>query len=593
MRSLSDELAEIRAGLVETGPLVSHADAQRNYKARKRNHKKQCIAILDMETDPFDNKRPNDYIFPFLAVLYSDQFETVIIWEENYEIFINRLIASILALPSAFTIYAHNGGKFDFMFLVHKLRGEVSFKGRGIMRASIGPHELRDSYHIIPEKLATMAKQKFDYERLRRQSREQWRTEIIAYCISDCENLFAYVKRFIEKYGFKISIGAAAIAKLGEHYKVDKVAPSTDTMLRNFFFGGRVECIAGAGYYAGNFKLYDVNSMYPYAMANFNHPIGSDYLKRPGRPNNSTIFLRLTCANNGALLGKDDTGNLVSNKSSGEFFTSKWEYETALELGLIADVRVLECIDNFRFTNFEKFVTPLYTQRALEKAALERLTQLGIDSGSEFDAINSEVLFLKLILNNAYGKFAQNPRRYKDHFLTDPGERPVIGDDEPDYDRLPEFEGETYWIWSRPSPSLRFNNVGTAASITGAARSILMRAIHGAKNPIYCDTDSLICEELRGQRIHKTELGAWDLEKEISELIVCGKKLYAYKTLDGTKTVVRSKGTAGLEWNDMLGMLEGDTRTVTNRGATLTKTGRQYYISRRIARTAPLRLASA
>lgn len=560
---------------------------KQNYRKRLKAKKMRNVAVLDMETDPFDNKRPNDLILPFLAVLYSDEFETIVIWEQDHEIFINRLVAAILGLPDAFTIYAHNGGKFDFMFLVSRLRGSVSFKGRGIMRANIGRHEIRDSYHIIPERLAAYKKDGFDYSTLTKARREKFKDTIIEYCVNDCRYLLDLVKKFIMKYGFKISVGAAAIATLqGAGYKVDKVAPSTDEGLRRFFFGGRVECIAGAGYFQGPLKLYDVNSMYPFVMATMRHPIGSEYVYRPGKPNASTVFLKLKCENNGALLARNEAGELTTRIPQGEFFTSKWEYETALELGLIRKVEILECVDNFRRSNFAKFVEPLYAERAAEKELLKTLPK----GSAEYDRCKAAVLFLKLILNNAYGKFAQNPRRYREHYLTDPGEVPP-DDEHGGYDKPPEFMGAEYWIWSRAAPTMRFNNVGTSASITGGARAVLMRAIHSAKNPIYCDTDSLICEELRDHNLHAIELGAWDLEKQISELIVCGKKLYAYKDLTGEETI-KSKGTAGLTWNDMLALLNGENRLISNVGPTLTRTGNQSYITRTIRRTTPVRLVA-
>ena len=565
-------------------PAQTSPERQRAYRQRKKATRHKNIAILDLETDPFDNNSQAE-IHPFCGVLYSEEFETIVIWEADHELFVEKLYAAIIGLPGAFTIYAHNGGKFDFMFLIHKLRGEVSFKGRGIMRANIGEHEIRDSYHIIPERLANMQKQDFDYAKLNRATREKYKVDTIAYCISDCKNLLYFVKKFIENYGFKISVGAAAIAKLSENYKVEKVAAFTDERLRRFFMGGRVECIAGAGYYSGNLKLYDVNSMYPFVMATFQHPIGSDYVYRDGKPNKQTCFLRVSCKNNGALLGKDENGDLKADIREGEFFTSINEFNAAKELGLIWNIKILECVDNMRYTNFKAFVTPLYEMRAIEKA---RANSLPLGSEERLQA-ESESLFLKLIMNNAYGKFAQNPRKYKEHFLTDPGDKPPV-DKDGGYDDMPEFQGEKYWIWSRPAPSLRFNNVGTAASITGAARSILLRAIHAAKNPIYCDTDSIICEELRGFDLHSTNLGAWDLEKEITELIVCGKKLYAYKTKAG-KEVIKSKGASGLEWNDMLELLYDEQKLSVNKGPTLTRRGDQYYISRRISRTAPLNSA--
>ena len=591
---ITAELTALRASLpVDAGdpeqPVKTNAERQRSFKQRKKEKRHRNIAILDMETDPFDNVS-RETIYPYLAVLYSDEFETVVIWEEDHAVFIDCLLSAIVALPEQFTIYAHNGGKFDFMFLVHKLRGEVSFKGRGIMRAYIGNHEIRDSYHIIPERLAGMKKMDFDIAKVgTRANRQAHREAIIKYCISDCSNLLYFVKKFLDKFGFKISVGAAALAKLSEHYRVEKVMPTVDERLRQFFFGGRVECISGAGYFKGPLKLYDVNSMYPFVMSSMRHPIGSEYLHRPGKPNINTAFMILECENNRAFVTRDHMGNLTTEVERGVFFVSKYEYQAALELDLISDVKIIECVDNFRFTTFEKFVDPLYRERAEQKTYLETLSK----SHADYEQTASEILFLKLILNNAYGKFAQNPRRYKEHYLTDPGEVPPHKATEPAYDKPPEFQGADYWIWSRPAPKLRFNNVGTAASITGGARAILMSAIHHAKNPIYCDTDSLICEELRGHRLHKTDLGSWDLEKKISELIICGKKLYAYRDESGDETIIKSKGTQSLTWDNMLSIMQGETLQFTNRAPTLTRRGEQDYISRRIKRTTPLNAAFA
>lgn len=581
MNDLSSELAALRLDATKYfhAPVVAKTGAQRQkaYKDRQKKKRRENIAILDMETDPFD-AASEDEIKPFCAVLYSEQFATIEIWEGNFNVFVDKLLTAIIELPDSFTIYAHNGGKFDFMFLVHRLRGEVSFKGRGIMRATIGAHELRDSYHIIPERLSTMQKSEFDYNKLRRATREQFRREILDYCISDCQNLLYFVNKFLDKFGFKLTAGAAALAKCREHYRPESVSPYIDEKVREFYIGGRVECLQGAGYWKEDLKLYDVNSMYPYAMANFRHPIGSEYVFRGGNPGANTAFLRLRCDNIGrALLGHDESGALTSNVRTGEFVCSKHEFEIAQTFGLIENVEVLECVDNFKFTDFKKFVDPLYDDRAKYKDHLSSLEK----GSEEYKRTMADILFLKLLLNSCYGKFAQNPRKFKEHYLTDPGERA------PDYGDVPEFMGAEYWIWSRQTQKLKFLNVGTSASITGAARAVLMRAIHLAKNPIYCDTDSLICSELRGVPIDNLQLGAWKLETEISELIVCGKKEYAYKTCGGKEKIV-TKGASGLSWNDMLEILAGEMKISVNRAPTLTKRGEQSYIRRTIRRTAPL-----
>src|SRR5262249_23146173 len=158
----------------------------------KRADRERCVAVLDFETDPFDNgvrngvlhKNLQARIFPFLAVLYSDQFDHVVIWEEDFTSFVEKVLAVIASLPEAFTIYAHNGGAFDYMFFIEKLRGAVKFKGRGMMRAVIPgkdgiEHELRDSKHIIPAPLAEAAgKMKFGYDKMKKSKRHKHREKI-------------------------------------------------------------------------------------------------------------------------------------------------------------------------------------------------------------------------------------------------------------------------------------------------------------------------------------------------------------------------------------------------------------------------------
>lgn len=563
---------------------AQRAARNQRHRAKKRETKKRNIAILDMETDPFDNIS-QDEVLPFLAVLHCDEQAPVIIWNEDHDQFTSNVIAAIEALPGKYTVYAHNGGKFDFMFLVHKLRGKVSFKGRGIMSATIGNHELRDSFHIIPEKLASLQKQQFDYSNLTKSKRAKFKKQIIAYCISDCENLLYYVKKFIDEFGFKISIGAAALAKLSENYTIEKITDKVDENLRRFFFGGRVECVQGAGYFRHGQKLYDINSAYPNAMARQRHPIGAEYVYRPGLPNENTCFLQITCRNENALMARTETGEVTTRKKQGEFFTTIWEYRAALELGLISDVKIIHCVDNFVWTDFSKFINPLYDQRAIEKAKLATLTP----GSEEWNATNAAQTFLKLIMNNSYGKTAQNPRRFKEHYFTDPGETPILTPGEEDGPAWEtEFLGADYWIWTRPSPGMKFLNVGTGASITGAVRAKLLHALHHAINPVYCDTDSIICDALPNETLHATELGAWDIEKEITELVICGKKLYAYraKGKNGASIeYVKSKGAAGLSWSDMIDIFTGQEKRTTNFGPTLTRFGNQSYISRRIKST--------
>lgn len=558
--------------------------ARGKYKANKKQQRLENIAILDMETDPFDSDRPEEQIHPFCACLYSDKFEPVVIWEEDHAIFVSELLLAISSLDRPYTIYAHNGGKFDYMFLVHKLRGRVSFKGRGIMSAKIGRHQLRDSFHIIPERLANYKKDDFDYEKMRKSKRASFRDEIVHYLINDCKYLLEIVKAFVAQHGLKISIGQAAMAELKKHYpNVQNLGENTDATLREYFFGGRVECLAGKGHFKAPYKLYDVNSMYPYAMSAYRHPISNDYtLRRKGGITEATVFLDITCRNYGALVRRTEDNETTAQAKDGRFLTTIWEYEAALELDLIENVKINAYIDNAERTDFSKFVAPLYEKRQETKRLLKTLEE----NSTAWNEAKKDDIFTKLLLNNAYGKFAQNPRRFKESFITEPDCIPDAAGWESIV--LPHFQCADYWIWQRPSPRRKFNNVGTAASITGAARAILMRAIAGATDPIYCDTDSLICRSISGVPIHAAELGAWDLEAEFSEVLIAGKKLYACKDAKTGKTKVKSKGAAGLTWGQMLAILDGEIISSINPAPTLLKTGQQFYMQRSIRATAPL-----
>lgn len=592
------------------GVAKTNNEHQKECRARKRETRQRCIAILDMETDPFDAKL-KAHIAPFLCVLYSDEFEPVVIWEQNDVRFRQRVVDAIRDLPGRYTIYAHNGGKFDFMFLVSKLRGDVKFKGRGIMAAKIGDHELRDSSHIIPERLAAFAKDKFDYTRNLKDQREHWKKEIIDYCIADCRYTLDIVKSFVAAYGFKLTIGQASMGELRKHYDVKRINEGFDRQLRQFYFGGRVECLQGRGHFHGDYKLYDVNSMYPAVMANCAHPIGdfNDYDLRRDVPNDQTVFVDLVCTNRGALIARDAEGFTTATIGRGRFKTTIWEYNVARQFGLIDDVEIIASWDCRRRSNFSDFILPLYDNRLKTKDQMRALKEQGLQASAAFLDLKKDDIFFKLLLNNSYGKFAMNPKNYREHYLTDPGERPpeewfksLEGmDNEERIGYLqPIFSNADYAIWQKPSPSFRYNNVGTAASITGAARACLLAGIFQATDAIYCDTDSVICRALDGVDMHKSRLGAWDLEDEFEQVIINGKKLYGVwhkkpkiltpeQIADGHKSeyTIKSKGTGQLTWDEMLQMLHGENVVKFNRAPTLDKFSRQKYLQRSIRATAP------
>lgn len=572
-------------------------------RERKRADAESHVAVLDMETDPFDSAG-QERIAPFAACLASDHFEPVEIWDENPGTFIAKVMAAIEALPGKFTIYAHNGGKFDYLFLIHKLRGSVSFKGRGIMAARIGQHEIRDSFHILPEKLAAYRKDDFDYEKMRKGKRHKYKSEITTYLRNDCFYLLDFVKAFIAENGLKLSIGQAAVTAVRDaDIEVENINERMDTYLRQFYFGGRVECLEGMGEFNGVFKLYDVNSMYPAVMADRKHPVGRDYIIRRGAPGPHTYFIDLSCDNDGAFVCRDQEGNTVATKQSGRFCVSIYEYQVALKYGLIQNVKINYCVDNLNARDFAEFVVPKYQRRQEYKRQMKDMLRDGKADTQDYLELKIRDILTKFYLNNAYGKYAQNPRRYKESYISDYGQRPggidindrlALEASREEWGPLPIFENaeQGYAIWEKPVEKLRFKNVGTSASITGAARAVLLEAICNSSGALYCDTDSLICRSLSGVPFSGTDLGAWDEEDRFDCVRIAGKKLYAcQRALDSPKLSagphkIASKGVCPPTWQEFGALIEGESLDMVNPAPTFTRRQSQSYVTRTIRATA-------
>ncbi len=185
-------------------------------------------------------------------------------------------------------------------------------------------------------------------------------------------------------------------------------------------------------------------------------------------------------------------------------------------------------------------------------------------------------IFYKLILNSSYGKFAQNPDNFEDYILLNYGDIPA------DINYQPKFIHGDYTIWAKPTEKKRFMNIATAASITGAARSILLNGICSSIRPLYCDTDSIICKSMIGN-ISTKKLGSWKLEAEADTIAIAGKKMYC-ATKNGEIVKKASKG-AKLNGLAIFSIARGDTVEHFNDAPTMKLDGTMKYITRRIKAT--------
>lgn len=457
------------------------------------------IAVIDLETDPFKHGR---LPMPFAAGFFDGK-EYRYFWGDTC---VAQLLEFLKRYPLPLVIFAHNGGKFDFWYLSHAIGQPVLFIDSRLVKASLFHHEIRDSYKILPVPLSQLNKDEIDYDRMERGKRERYKEEILSYLKTDCVSLFDGVKRFIMRHGDVLTIGAAALRELRKSYKVEHLTPAQDALYREYFHGGRCECFeVGLLRAAKPWKLFDVNSMYPEAMARFLHPIGAANYVCSDIPDAPFFLARICARSKGAFPMRTKEG-LTFPRGHYEFWITSHELHMAQKLKLVEITQVIEVHAWDDVRSFDKFVYPLDKEK--------------IDAETRGDKAGRTIA--KLTENNAYGKFATDPARFKEYKL---------------FDSMDECENAGYEIDGEigeriigalpitPIPR-QYYNVATAASITGAGRAIFMHAWACGERTVYGDTDSQWCQDLPLE-LDQKKLGAWKLETECDTLYIAGKKLYA------------------------------------------------------------------
>lgn len=521
------------------------------------------IAVIDFETDPFEF---GGTIAPFCAGF----FDGVIYREFWGDDCMTQLADYLKSIETPLYIFAHNGGKFDFMFLLRAglLDNPLKIIHGRIVSAKMGIHTLRDSYAILPVPLSAHAKDEFDYSKMKRSQREKNRADILHYLASDCENLYSFVMKFIDRFGLKLTAASMAYGELKKISPQVQTGEFFDDKFRAFYFGGRVECFE-KGIIKGNFNVYDVNSMYPHVMRDCDHPDGAEYVATPTKPDSRgflpgrlhglVYFAEIEAVSFGALPVREKTGlDFPNSKSPREFFACSHEIQAGIETGKLSRIKYKRLFYFKKIQRFSEFVDTYYAERLEAKKAGDK----------------SRDLLTKLVLNSSYGKFAMNPREFFDYQIIDGHEK---------------GEGELYadygdfTIWRSPAPVSRFNNVAVAASITSAARAVLMRAIAKAERPIYCDTDSIICAALDLSHDSK-KLGAWKHEATATVAGIAGKKMYALFDGAGECVKLASKGVR-LSGDDIMRLCAGETINYKKESPALGLNGATRYIERAVRMT--------
>ena len=537
----------------------------RKKPGRKKHARK--IGTVDFETDPFLAGR---YPEPFVGCLYFGPDEFYVVWGDNPQ----KEIARLLRDQPPCDVYAHNGGKFDFHFLLPYVdKAEAKIIHGRLALLNCGNAKLIDSMLLIPVGLGKFKKTAIDYNLLEEAVREENREEIINYLIDDCRYLLELVTGFHEKVGKKLTIGAAAMGKVKESGAIiERQGRTHDETFRPYYFGGRVEAIR-PGVHTGKFTCIDLNSAYPASML-LQHPLGNKNTytgssRLPAMKELGPQFLHVMAKSDGALPWRDERGNLQFPRDGieREYKCTGWEIKAGLQTKTIEITDVIRCLSPERTQNFAAFVLNEYGARQVAKKE-----KRGLDE-----------LVHKLVLNSGYGKFATNPDKFYQWTLTEPGDAP---DTESESGWELYSDGPGVWIWRTPADAAQkergYYDVACGASITGAVRATLWRALCAVKNPFYCDTDSIICNGPGKLEMDETKLGAWKVEQTGDWLAIAGKKLYALESFTQSKKA--SKG-ARLDSADIFEVAAGKEIIWQNTAPTYSVRNGAHFVERRINRS--------
>ena len=494
------------------------------------------IATGDCETTPFKHGR---FPKPFLWCIFDG--------DEHFMFDTASEMVEFLH-DKKWIVYFHNGGKFDYFFMLEHLEEFspiMNINGR-LAKFKIGECEFRDSYNLLPVPLAAYQKTEIDYsifEDGERDKPDNWR-KIVSYLKDDCTFLYDLVSKFIEDYGVNLTLASAAFKTFNKEFSIkENLKTNADfyAEYKRFYYGGRVECFQ-KGVIDFEMQCLDINSAYPFAMLQ-THPYGNTIsehtdINEIDPADLGRCFIDLDCVAHGCFPHRNEDKSLSfpNDNERRRYHVTGWEYLAALRTNKIKDVSIYKVIKFLERIEFAPYVHHFYSKK------------------NESEKGTPDYIIAKLFLNALYGKYAANPEKYKETFICPPQ---YIADT---CERLDlDFAGECgpWALLERDLPEEKQNyyNVATAASITGFVRAYLFEAMEACENVVYCDTDSIFCETHHLQL--GDELGQWDIEGEFTGGGIGGKKLYAFKYKDKEKYKYASKG-ARLTPEQILQVCAGD-----------------------------------
>ncbi len=475
------------------------------------------------------------------------------------------------------TFWAHNGGRFDFLWLMGHLirRGikwRVSLSGSSVASLQVGEVCFRDSARLVPMSLAQASqigkvrkastelpcvcgKACGGYCSIRRGMDPRLLKKLIAYMVVDCEATYSMLTTLVEmceRYDLDLrpTIGASAWATIarggvpeadwGGKMRTYVTRDYEDT--RKSLYGGRTQVLRPA---SGQGFAYDINSAYPAMLARMRLPCGErervhGSAAAKALDNRGGVFRASVRVPRMFLPPLPVRSKLRIGFPTGDF--EGWWTGVELQAAVLRGATI-RCLDEaLVWSDSEMVLAPFFRRVWPLRDAAGPKTALGT--------------WFKLYANSATGKLNSKPM--VERISSDP-EAKVFCDGNFDCGRvfcgsgkccahqctgacgrlepvsamLPIFIAK----YKQLSPC---SQVHWGSYTLAATRVEVLEFANGGEDGVYCDTDSWKCEEPRSERIG-SQLGEWKDEGRYRDFRALAPKTYRY-TDDGGKVHGAAKG---------------------------------------------------
>lgn len=305
------------------------------------------------------------------------------------------------------TIFAHNGGKYDFLFLMKWLKKEkIAYnyifpenQGR-IIKLTVQNNRkenitFKDSYMFFQDSLDNLM---FKFYGIRKREVEytiefytEHEEESLEYLQDDCMYLSDILTKFKDKFtlGNSLSVAGLSFRILRKDYKQEMFFLKNDP-IRHDYYGGRVE-IFKSNQVTPEVYHYDVNSLYPYAMSLIDFPkmIVMENDNKIDKKGLYLVDLKVKNKQIAPLPVKSHEGIVYP---SGKIKNYWLDYDSIINYSEDIEILNVYCKLAFYYTfDIRDFLFDYYDKKK-----------------NNFEGLET---FWKYILNSCYGKFSQRTDR--------------------------------------------------------------------------------------------------------------------------------------------------------------------------------------